>query len=74
MPIPITGYAMAASRHMHQYGTTREHLAHVAVSARRLRGTAGQRQVQGAEIAVAHGNGGTLSSQFTTVFGTGSAA
>jgi acetyl-CoA acetyltransferase len=33
-PIPITGYALAASRHMHEYGTTREHLAHVAVAAR----------------------------------------
>lgn len=31
---PITGYALAASRHMFQFGTTREHLAHVAVSAR----------------------------------------
>lgn len=32
---PISGYALATARHMHQYGTTREHLAHVAVSARR---------------------------------------
>jgi acetyl-CoA acetyltransferase len=31
---PITGYAMAAARHMHQYGTTREDLAAVAVAAR----------------------------------------
>lgn len=31
---PITGYALATRRHMHQYGTTREHLAHVATSAR----------------------------------------
>ncbi|WP_293855026.1 thiolase [uncultured Alsobacter sp.] len=31
---PITGYALAASRHMHQFGTTKEHLAHVAVAAR----------------------------------------
>lgn len=35
-----------------------------------LRGTAGARQVAGAETAIAHGNGGTLSHQFTTVFGT----
>lgn len=28
-------YALAASRHMHQYGTTREHLAEVAVAARK---------------------------------------
>ncbi|MDX3001661.1 acetyl-CoA acetyltransferase [Kribbella solani] len=31
---PITGYALAAARHMHQYGTTREQLAEVAVAAR----------------------------------------
>ncbi|GGO91167.1 MULTISPECIES: thiolase [Sphingomonadaceae] len=31
---PITAYALATSRHMHQYGTTREMLADVAVSAR----------------------------------------
>jgi len=31
----ISAYAMAASRHMHQYGTTREHLAEVAVAARK---------------------------------------
>ncbi len=33
--MPSTAYAMAAMRHMHQYGTTREHLAEVAVSARK---------------------------------------
>ncbi|WP_433217490.1 acetyl-CoA acetyltransferase [Microtetraspora malaysiensis] len=32
---PITGYALAAARHMHQYGTTRTHLAEVAVAARK---------------------------------------
>ncbi|SDD89233.1 Acetyl-CoA acetyltransferase [Cupriavidus sp. YR651] len=32
---PITSYALAAARHMHQYGTTREHLAEVAVAARK---------------------------------------
>ena len=31
---PLTSYALAAARHMHQYGTTREHLAQVAVAAR----------------------------------------
>ena len=31
---PISSYALAAARHMHQYGTTREHLAEVAVAAR----------------------------------------
>ena len=32
--LPSSAYAMAASRHMHQYGTTREQLAAVAVAAR----------------------------------------
>lgn len=32
--LPPTAYALAASRHMHQYGTTREQLAEVAVAAR----------------------------------------
>jgi len=32
--LPSSAYAMAASRHMHQYGTTREQLAEVAVAAR----------------------------------------
>ena len=31
---PITSYALAASRHMHEYGTTREQLAEVATAAR----------------------------------------
>lgn len=32
---PTTSYALATQRHMHQYGTTREHLAEVAVAARK---------------------------------------
>src|SRR5258707_4538849 len=32
--LPSTAYALAASRHMHQYGTTRGQLAAVAVAAR----------------------------------------
>ena len=32
--LPSTAYALAASRHMHQYGTSREQLAAVAVAAR----------------------------------------
>ncbi|MBU2089483.1 MAG: thiolase, partial [Alphaproteobacteria bacterium] len=31
---PITAYALAAQRHMHEFGTTREMLADIAVSAR----------------------------------------
>lgn len=33
--IPASAYALAAARHMHEFGTTREHLAEVAVAARR---------------------------------------
>ena len=32
--LPATAYALAASRHMHEYGTTREQMAEVAVAAR----------------------------------------
>ena len=32
---PISSYAMAAARHMHQYGTTREQLGEVAIAARK---------------------------------------
>jgi acetyl-CoA acetyltransferase len=32
--MPVSGYALAAARHMHEYGTTREQLAAVAVAAR----------------------------------------
>jgi len=32
---PISSYALAAARHMHQYGTTREQLGEVAIAARR---------------------------------------
>ena len=31
---PISAYALAAARHMHEYGTTKTHLAEVAVAAR----------------------------------------
>ncbi|WP_375784901.1 thiolase [Bradyrhizobium sp. Pha-3] len=40
---------------------------------RQLRSEAGERQVAGATIALAHGNGGVLSSQCTAIFGTASA-
>ncbi|MEY1662343.1 thiolase [Isoalcanivorax beigongshangi] len=35
-----------------------------------LRGQCGERQVSGAQVALAHGNGGTLSSQSTAILGT----
>jgi acetyl-CoA acetyltransferase len=37
---------------------------------RQLRGECGERQVEGAAVALAHGNGGVLSSQVTAVLGT----
>ncbi|MBV7484603.1 thiolase [Bordetella sp. BOR01] len=38
-------------------------------SIRQLRGQCGRRQVEGAEVALAHGNGGVLSSQYTVILG-----
>jgi hypothetical protein len=35
-----------------------------------LRNTAGARQVAGADVALAHGNGGMLSAQTTAILGT----
>src|SRR3546814_19704916 len=35
-----------------------------------LRGAGGERQIEGAKLALAHGNGGVLSSQAVTIFGT----
>lgn len=34
LPVPVGAYALAATRHMHEYGTTSEQLAEVAVAAR----------------------------------------
>jgi acetyl-CoA acetyltransferase len=45
----------------------------VTEAVRQLRGACGERQVEGAEIALAHGNGGVLSSQVTAIFGMGAA-
>jgi acetyl-CoA acetyltransferase len=35
LPTPIGGYALSAMRHMHQFGTTSEQLAEIAVAARK---------------------------------------
>ena len=37
---------------------------------RQIRGDAGKRQIDGAELALAHGNGGVFSSQVSVVLGT----
>jgi acetyl-CoA acetyltransferase len=42
----------------------------VIEAVRQLRGEAGARQVKDAAVALAHGNGGVLSSQITALFGT----
>jgi acetyl-CoA acetyltransferase len=42
----------------------------VIEAVRQLRGQAGERQVRDARLALAHGNGGTLSSQSTVILGT----
>jgi acetyl-CoA acetyltransferase len=41
----------------------------VIEAVQQLRGECGSRQVEGAQVAVAHGNGGVLSSQVTAVLG-----
>lgn len=41
----------------------------VIEAVRQLRGEGGARQVDGAQVALAHGNGGVLSSQVTAIFG-----
>jgi len=42
----------------------------IVEAVRQLRGEAGARQVKDATVALAHGNGGVLSSQITALFGT----
>ena len=42
----------------------------VVEAVEQLRGTAGERQIPGARLALAHGNGGVLSSQVTAILGT----
>ena len=35
LPLPVGAYALACSRHMHEYGTTKEQLAEIAVATRK---------------------------------------
>ena len=44
---------------------------HLLDAVRQLRGEAGQRQVEGAEVVVAHGNGGVFSTFSTMILGRG---
>jgi hypothetical protein len=45
----------------------------IVEAVRQLRGECGDRQVQNANIALVHGNGGVLSSQVTAILGSESA-
>lgn len=63
LPVNTNGGGLACV-HPGMYG-----LFTVVEAYRQLTGTAGDRQVAGAEVAVAHGNGGFLSSQVTAIFG-----
>lgn len=38
IPAPVGGYALAAARHMHEFGTTQEQLAEIAVATRKWAG------------------------------------
>ena len=44
---------------------------HLLDAVRQLQGAAGRRQVEGAEVVVAHGNGGVFSTFSTMVLGRG---
>jgi acetyl-CoA acetyltransferase len=64
LPVNTNGGGLAFV-HPGMYG-----LFSLAEAAIQLRGQGGPRQVAGAEIALSHGNGGTLSHQCTTILGT----
>jgi acetyl-CoA acetyltransferase len=63
VPVNTNGGGLAYT-HPGMYG-----LHAIVEAVRQLRGEAGARQVPGAQVAVAHGNGGVLSSQATLVLG-----
>ena len=68
LPVNTNGGGLACV-HPGMYG-----LFTIVEAHRQLTGAAGARQVSGAEIAVAHGNGGFLSSQVTAILGGSSTA
>ena len=64
LPVNTNGGGLSCT-HPGMYG-----LFTIVEAAQQLMGVAGARQVKGAKLAVAHGNGGELSSQATIVVGT----
>jgi acetyl-CoA acetyltransferase len=64
LPVNTNGGGLSYN-HPGMYG-----LLLVIEAVRQLRGECGVRQVEEAEVAIAHGNGGVLSSQVTAVLGT----
>lgn len=64
LPVNTNGGGLSCT-HPGMYG-----LFTIVESIRQLRGEAGQRQIASARLALAHGNGGTLSSQATCILGT----
>lgn len=64
LPINTNGGGLSCV-HPGMYG-----LFTVVEACQQIMGLAGERQVPGARLGLAHGNGGTLSSQATTILGT----
>jgi len=67
LPVNTNGGGLSCC-HPGMYG-----LFPIVEAVRQLRGEAGDRQVADARFAIAHGNGGVLSSQATVILGTGDA-